>query len=169
MTEQRAFHLDGGNVLATADDHVLVAIADLDIAVGVHHSGIARPEPAAAQGFRRGFGIVPVAFHYDVAAGDDLAQRSPIAWYVPIHRVDDPQLTGRDQLDALPRLCRRELARGELRILRPPLADGDERRGLGETVNVRDLPAELAVDALYCRGGRRRAGRDHAKPAGQTA
>jgi hypothetical protein len=41
MTEQRAFHFDGGNVLATADDHVLVAISDLDISGGVHHSGIA--------------------------------------------------------------------------------------------------------------------------------
>src|SRR5688572_31032525 len=157
MTEQRAFHLDGGNVLATADDHVLVTIADLHIAVGVHHSGIARPEPAVAQGFRRGFGIIPVAFHHDIAAGDDLAQRSPVAWYVPILLVDDPQLTGRDQLDALPRLRRRELARGELRILRPPLADGDERRGLGETVNVRDMPAELALDA---RSEERRVGKE---------
>ena len=33
-------------------------------------------------------------------------------------------------------------------MLGPRLADGDERRGLGQAVDVRDRPAELALDPL---------------------
>ena len=47
-------------------------------------------------------------------------------------------------------------------MLGPRLADGDERRGLGQPVDLRDRPAELAFDALDGRGGRRRAGGEHA-------
>ena len=40
-------------------------------------------------------------------------------------------------------------------MLRPHLADGNERRGLGHAVDVRDRPSELLLDPLD-RGGRRR-------------
>ena len=49
MAQQHAFDLDRRDVLAAADDHVLDAVADLDVAVGVHDGRIARMEPAAAR------------------------------------------------------------------------------------------------------------------------
>ena len=79
--------------------------------------------------------------------------------------VDDPQLARRDQLDALPRLDRGDRRPAERGVLRARLADGDERRRLGEAVDLRDLPAELALDALDGGGGRRRAGGQDAHAA----
>ena len=79
--------------------------------------------------------------------------------------VHDAQLARGDQLDALPRLDRARSRGDERRVLGPRLADGDERRGLGQAVDLRDRPAELALDALDRRGRRRRAGRQHAHAA----
>ena len=43
-------------------------------------------------------------------------------------------------------------------VFRPRLADGDERRRLGQSVNVRDRPAQFAFDSFDRRGRGRRAG-----------
>ena len=51
-------------------------------------------------------------------------------------------------------------------MLRSRLADGDKRRGFGQAIDLGDLPAELAFDALDGGGGRRRPRRQkpHAAP-----
>ena len=41
--------LDGRDVLAAGDDDVLLAVAQLDVAVRVHHRQVAGVEPAAAE------------------------------------------------------------------------------------------------------------------------
>src|SRR5437868_4953489 len=35
-------------------------------------------------------------------------------------------------------------------MLRPGFAEGDQRCRLGQSVNMRQLPAELSLDQLYC-------------------
>src|SRR2546426_819926 len=50
-------------------------------------------------------------------------------------------------------------------VLRPWLAEGNEGRGLGETVHVNDVPSETILEG-FDRGGRRwRPGYEHAHPA----
>ena len=66
-------------------------------------------------------------------------------------------------------LTTRAARRRQLRVLGQRLADGDERRGLGEAVDLRDVPAELALDPLDRRRRRRRAGGEDAHPAGTVA
>src|SRR5574340_571031 len=46
MADQRRLDLDGGDVLTAGDDDILAAIADLDVAVRMHHADIAGSEPA---------------------------------------------------------------------------------------------------------------------------
>ena len=48
VAQQNALHLDAGDVLVAADDHVLDAVTDLDIAVRVGYGGIAAVEPSIA-------------------------------------------------------------------------------------------------------------------------
>ena len=47
-------------------------------------------------------------------------------------------------------------------MFRPRLADGDERRCLGQSVDVRDRPAQLFFESLDGGRGGRRTGRDNA-------
>src|SRR5690606_1643000 len=73
VTQQYALELDRRDILPAADNHVLVAVADLHVAVRMHHSGVPRMEPAAAEGLRGCFRIVVVPLHHDVSAHHDLA------------------------------------------------------------------------------------------------
>ena len=162
MPQQHAFDLDRRDVLAAADDDVLEPVADLDVAVRMDDRGVAGVEPAAAHRHRGRLGIVVVALHHDVAAHDDLADRRAVVRHLAPLVVDHAQLAGRDQLDALPRLDHGALGRRQRVVLGPRLADRDERRRLGQAVDLRDRPAELALDALDRRRRRRRAGGHHA-------
>ena len=64
------------DVLAAADDHVLHAADDVAIALLVDHRQIAGVHPAACiDRLARALGIVPVAAHHAVAAGQQLARR----------------------------------------------------------------------------------------------
>src|SRR2546428_1795743 len=69
----RLLDLDGRDVLAARDDDVLLAIAQLDVAVGVPHGQVAGVEPAAAEGLGAGVGLLELSFHHVVTAHDDLA------------------------------------------------------------------------------------------------
>jgi hypothetical protein len=157
VAQEHAFDLDRGDVLAAADDHVLQAVADLDVAVGMDDGGVAGVEPSAAQGLGGGFGIVEVALHHDVPAHHDLAQGLPVGRHLDPVVVVDGQLAGGDELDALARLDRRAVREGQARVFGPRLADRDEGRGLGQAVHLGDRPAQLALDALDGGGGGRRA------------
>ena len=80
--------------------------------------------------------------------------------------VNHPQLARGDQLDALPGFDRRSLANRERCVFRPLLADGDERRRLGQSVNLRDRPAQFVFESLDGGRGRRRAGGEDADAFG---
>ena len=72
-------------------------------------------------------------------------QGATVTWHVAILLVDDPQLAGSDELDALARLRRRARGRSELCVFRACLAYGDERRGFGEPLDVGDLPSRARL------------------------
>ena len=75
---QRLLDLDRGDVLAAGDDHVLEAVAQLDVAVRVHDAEVAGVEPAALERLLGRLLVAVVADHHVVAAHDDLAQRLPV-------------------------------------------------------------------------------------------
>src|SRR3954463_516679 len=75
MADYRLLDLDGADVLAPGDDDVLLAIAQLDGAVGVAHAEVAAVEPASLEGLRGGIGIAEIAEHHHVASHDYFAHR----------------------------------------------------------------------------------------------
>ena len=85
MTASTSFGID---VEAADENHVLLAIDDLDVAVLVHLRDVAGGEPAVAQHARRFVGTLPVALH-DLRALHpqlaDLAGRHVVAF-----RIDEP-------------------------------------------------------------------------------
>src|SRR6266581_7523509 len=54
VARDRLLDLDGRDVLAARDDDVLLAVAQRDVAVGVHDGHVAGVEPAAAEGLGGG-------------------------------------------------------------------------------------------------------------------
>src|SRR5262249_60859578 len=75
VQRQTAFDLDRRDVLAAADDHVVDAAGDEEIAVGVEISGVAGEIPPAAQCLRVLVRAPPTRLEGFVALkqGDDLA------------------------------------------------------------------------------------------------
>ena len=71
--------LDGRDVLAARDDDVLLAVAQLDVAVGVPDPDVARVEPAAAEGLGGRLRLLVVALGHVVADHHHLAQRLAVA------------------------------------------------------------------------------------------
>ncbi len=71
MQGEAALDLDGRNVLAPGDDHVVHPAGDVEVAIGVGEAGIAGEVPAITKGLRVGFGAMPVALEGFVALGDD--------------------------------------------------------------------------------------------------
>ena len=71
--EQHVLDLDRGDVLAAGDDHVLLAVADRQVAVVADHAAVAGVEPAVGQRPRALLGLLPVALEHDVGAGQHLA------------------------------------------------------------------------------------------------
>ena len=66
------------HVVAAGHHHVLLAVDDVEITVGVHAPEIAGVEPAVAESFRVGIGAVEVAFHHRIApAHQDLFAFDP--------------------------------------------------------------------------------------------
>ena len=96
--------LDRGDVLAPRDHHVLDAIAQLDVAVGVPDGHVAGVEPASAERLLGGLRVLVVAAHHRVAAGDDLAERGAVPRHVVHLRVHDPDRIGQQVAVALARL-----------------------------------------------------------------
>ena len=73
MAEQGAFDLCRIDVLAAGNDHVLHAVVNIDVAVGVEVTGVAGMKPFAADGASRCFRLVPVAEHILRRSRNDLA------------------------------------------------------------------------------------------------
>ena len=73
MAVQGIFHFQGADVLATRDDDVLAAVADLHIPVAFNHRQVAGVKPPAFECFLGGAGVFQITLHHDVAAKHDLA------------------------------------------------------------------------------------------------
>src|SRR5690606_15069419 len=103
---QHLFYLARVDVEATGDDHILLAIFDVEVAVLVHPGDVAGVEPAIAQAVGRFRGHLPVAGHHAGAADDQLAGLAHRHDLVAIFRVDNPRLdVGQRQADPGPVLA----------------------------------------------------------------
>src|ERR687885_861210 len=78
------------DVLTTGDYDVLVAVADLYIAVWMPHPDVLGVEPATLESFLRLLFVVEVAFHNHVAMHDDLAHGLSVTWHIVHLVVHDP-------------------------------------------------------------------------------
>jgi hypothetical protein len=73
VLREHLLDLAGVHVVAVADDHVLRAVDDGEVAVVVLGAEVAGAEPAVDDGRGRVVGTVQVAVHQVVAADDELA------------------------------------------------------------------------------------------------
>ena len=125
MAARDRFDLGGIDVLAAADDHLLEASHDPDVAAGVARRQVAGVEPALAVD-RRGrlLGHVEVALHHHRSAGPQLPGR-PGREGGAGRRVGDPHLRSGDRAS--------DAAEAQLgRVRRRGL--GDDRGGLRQAV-----------------------------------
>ena len=114
----------------------------------MHDRRVAGMKPPIDDRLVRLYRVVEIAFHNDVAANADLAETLPVVRNLPAVLVRDADFAGAHELDALPRLDDRPLGHRQLLMLGPLLADEDKGRGFREAVDMRDLPAEPALDQL---------------------
>src|SRR5271155_657574 len=104
MSQQAPPDLDRRDVLTARNDDVLEAVADFDVAVWMPNRGVARMEPVVLDRRARRLGVVVIAFHNDVAADRDLAQRLAVVCHLVAVLVYHFQFTRTDQFDTLARL-----------------------------------------------------------------
>src|SRR5712691_1829824 len=160
MAGHTLLDLDRRDVLAARDDDVLLAVAQLDVAVGVPDADVARVEPAAAERLGGRLGLLEVAEHDVVAPHDDLAQRLAVARDVVHVAVHDAH-----EVEVRVALA---LAGGQPRLLLGrqgvplgvPLAHGVRAVGLGEAVDVYRAEVQL-LQLAQQRRRRRGAGHGH--------
>ena len=75
MTRDHGFHLVGKHLESGNEDHVLLAVHDGDLSLGVHHADVAgAKEAVGAHHLRRLVRPLPVARHHLRAAGANLAR-----------------------------------------------------------------------------------------------
>ena len=97
VRRERVLHVDRRDVLAAADDHVLRAVLDQDVARLVERRHVARVEPAVADRGRRRVRVAVVADHDRVAADDDLADLLAVGPHVVAVGVHDPHRDAGDR------------------------------------------------------------------------
>src|SRR5581483_2142397 len=137
---------------APGDDHVLLPVADREIAVAVDRPAVTGVEPAVDDRLRGRLGLFPVPVEHDVGAGEHLA------FVVDADGHAERGYTGAAEL-------RGPFARGEIVPFGAPAVDREQRRRLGEPVDLDELPTELGLDPLDRARWRRRARHDDAGAA----
>ena len=125
----RVLDLLGIDVLSPADDHVLDAVHQRQVAVLVEAPHVAGADPAVDDGLLGGLGIAQVAGHHDRPGDQHLAR---------VSGRDLAQLVV-DDLDLLPRQCQSDGARLAGPVER---VDGGCAGGLGEPVALEEGDAE---------------------------
>src|SRR5262249_31462514 len=136
-------HFDSGDVLAAGDDDVLLAIAQLDVAVGMPHRDVAGVEPSAAKRLGGGVGLLEVALHHVVAAHDDLSERLGVHRHILHVLVDHPYEIEDHVALALARGLPGHLVGRQAIPLRVPGAHRVRAVRLGEPVDVHRPEAQL--------------------------
>src|SRR5260370_20247080 len=116
--------LDGRDVLAARDDDVLLAVAQLDVAVGMPDPDVARVEPAAPAGLRGRVPLLVIALAHVVADHHHLAEGLPVARHVVHLAVHHPHEVEERVALALARGQARLLLGGQAVPVRVPRADG---------------------------------------------
>src|SRR5215472_10454354 len=154
---QAVLDLDRADVLAAGDDDVLLPVRDHQVVAGFDVTLVAGVEPTAVQRLRRLIRLLPVASEHNVGP------REYLAFLVR------PDLHA-DGRHACPRLKPRALRRLQAIPLGDGAIDGQEGRGLGQPVDLNELPAKLRLDALDGLRGRRRSSDDdpHGTGTGTT-
>jgi hypothetical protein len=77
MTVQRSFHFGGVDVLATAHDHVLLPVDEVDVVSLINHRQVAGVQPTISKPVSCLLGLVPITPHDVRPASDNLAD---LAW-----------------------------------------------------------------------------------------
>src|ERR1035438_910751 len=90
MRTQHRCDLGAVDVLTTRDDHVGLAVDDVEVSLVVHAAEVTGVEPAVGEGPLVGLGHAPVALHHGRSAVDDLPDLAH-RHIVPV-LVDDAQI-----------------------------------------------------------------------------
>ena len=144
-----------------ADDDVLRAVLDQDVAGLVERRHVAGPEPAVADGRRGRVRVAVVAGHDAVAADDDLADPLAVRPHIAPLAVDHPELDARDRPagERLPLVA--PLGRLGVRHDRARLGERQDRRRLRQAIADDRLDAELLLERLHEGRRGRRSPDDH--------
>src|SRR5205814_9189177 len=124
------------------DDDVCHAVADLDVAVGVHERDVSGVGPAAREGAGGRFGVIEVALHHVVAAHHGLAHGLAVAGHVVHLGVHDADRVGDEVVHPLAAEQPRPVLSGHGRPALLRLAHSVGGVGLGQAVDVHGLEVE---------------------------
>ena len=97
MRGDRFLHFDRRNVFATADDDVLLAVHDVDIAFSIPDRHVARVEPVIRHHRAGGFRLPVIAVHHVIAEDHDFSDRIHIARHIAHLRIDDAHFHARNR------------------------------------------------------------------------
>ena len=161
MSQKHAFNFNRRNIFAAAYDDIFQAIANFNVTIRMHDRRVAGMKPSAAQSLFGRLRIVVITGHDHIAACNDFTLSNTIVRHVIALRVDDAQFARCNQLNTLARFDRGPFADWQWRVFRPRLANGDERRRLRQSVNVRDGPSQIFFKSFDGRSCRRRTRRDN--------
>ena len=155
--------LGGEDLLAAGDDHVLLAIDDVEVALGVEGREVAGAEPAVDEGLGGLVGTLPVAGRDGGAARADLADGAAVGWDGAAVVADDGELDGDTRTAGLGAEAELLFGRQRLQVLLQE-AEGQVRARLGHAVGLDVLAAHHAHDLAHDLGrDRRAAGQDAAQ------
>ena len=152
---QGVFDFHRRDVFPAGNNNVLEPVADLDIAIGMHHRQIARTEIAILEGGLCRLGILQVAFHDGVAAQGNFANGLTIAGNrLAGFGIKHGGIFGDGERHTLTRF--QFGAGGEILIIPFALPDRHDGMtiGFGQPVNLGDVEPE-AFNPLQDGGGRR--------------
>ena len=147
MLENCILDFDRRDVLASGDDHILLAVGDHDVVIVVDDSTVTGVEESAADRRICLVWLLPVPGHDRVAPGQDFALG------IDSHRRAEARRTSAGQF-------LRPLKRRELVVLDAIAVDRDQRCRFGQTVDLDELPAEFDFGPLDRGRGRGSAGHD---------
>ncbi len=170
MADDSLFDLDRGDVLSAGDDDVLAAVPQLDVAVGMGDPEISGVEPASPERVLGRLGVGVIALHDVVSPHDDLAHRLAVTRHVVHLIVHHPDGVGADECNPLTSHQPHPFLRGGIGPLGLGLTNRIRPIGLGESVDMNDLGAQLGHLGDDRRAGRGAGGRDHERisaPLGQ--
>src|SRR6185503_13234650 len=151
--------VDRADPLAAGLDHVLRAIGDLDVAIGIDRAYVAGRKPSHAQGIAAL--ALEIALDHPRSAHLQVAELLAVPGQLASVFVDDAEIHAEDRAPLLA-LDGFALLLGKLVLLRLQRSRGAERAHLGHPPRVQHLHAVLVLEGADHRGRARRAADHHA-------